>query len=114
MKKLLIFNLLMAIFLSVYCEKCRLVLSVRGAKGLAHIGVIRVLEKNNIPIDYIAGTSMGAIIGGLYAGVFTATEAGGVGATATYRAVRGAFGEAECHGDGGIAGRLPRCLDRRQ
>jgi len=44
-----------------------LVLSGGGAKGIAHIGVIRALEENNIPIDYVAGTSMGAIVGGLYA-----------------------------------------------
>jgi len=44
-----------------------LVLSGGGAKGLSHIGVIKALEENNIPIDYVAGTSMGAIIGGLYA-----------------------------------------------
>ncbi len=44
-----------------------LVLSGGGSKGLAHIGVIRALEENNIPIDYVAGTSIGAIVGGLYA-----------------------------------------------
>lgn len=44
-----------------------LVLSGGGAKGLSHIGVIKALEENNIPIDYVAGTSMGAIIGGMYA-----------------------------------------------
>ncbi len=38
-----------------------------GTRGVAHVGVLRALEKNNIPIDCIAGTSMGAIIGGLYA-----------------------------------------------
>src|SRR5579883_1094573 len=38
-----------------------------GARGLAHIGVLKVLQENNIPIDYIVGTSMGSIIGGLYA-----------------------------------------------
>jgi NTE family protein len=43
------------------------VLSGGGAKGVTHIGVLRALEENGIPIDYIAGTSMGAIIGGLYA-----------------------------------------------
>ena len=42
-------------------------LSGGGAKGVTHIGVLRALEQNGIPIDYIAGTSMGAIIGGLYA-----------------------------------------------
>ncbi len=48
-----------------------LVLSGGGAKGLAHISVIRALEENNIPIDYIAGTSIGAIIGALYAAGYT-------------------------------------------
>lgn len=44
-----------------------LVLSGGGAKGLSHIGVIKALEEEGIPIDYVAGTSMGAIIGALYA-----------------------------------------------
>ena len=44
-----------------------LALSGGGARGAAHIGVIRVLQEQNVPIDCIAGTSMGAIIGGLYA-----------------------------------------------
>ncbi|MDE7236454.1 MAG: patatin-like phospholipase family protein, partial [Paramuribaculum sp.] len=48
-----------------------LVLSGGGAKGIAHIGVIKALEEHNIPIDYVAGTSMGAIIGGLYAAGYT-------------------------------------------
>jgi len=47
--------------------KIGLALSGGGARGAAHIGVIRVLEENNVPIDYIAGTSMGSIVGGLYA-----------------------------------------------
>lgn len=47
--------------------KIGLVLSGGGARGFAHIGVLKVLEENNIPIDYIVGTSMGSIIGGLYA-----------------------------------------------
>ena len=47
--------------------KVGLVLSGGGAKGLAHIGVIKCLEKNNIPIDIITGSSAGAIIGGIYA-----------------------------------------------
>ncbi len=44
-----------------------LALSGGGARGAAHIGVLRVLEKNRIPIDFIAGTSMGSIVGGMYA-----------------------------------------------
>ncbi|MBP1669713.1 MAG: hypothetical protein H6Q21_2079 [Bacteroidetes bacterium] len=43
------------------------VLSGGGAKGIAHIGVLKILEEVGIPVDYIAGTSMGSIIGGLYA-----------------------------------------------
>lgn len=46
--------------------KIGLVLSGGGAKGIAHIGVIKALEENDIPIDCIAGTSMGAVVGGLY------------------------------------------------
>lgn len=48
-------------------KKIGLALGSGGAKGLAHIGVIKVLERNNIPIDCIAGTSAGALIGGAYA-----------------------------------------------
>ena len=42
-------------------------LSGGGAKGMAHIGVLKVLEKAGIPVDIVTGTSMGSIIGGLYA-----------------------------------------------
>ena len=51
-----------------------LVLSGGGAKGMAHIGAIRALEENGIPIHYITGTSMGAIIGGLYAAGYSTEE----------------------------------------
>src|SRR6202023_3082500 len=51
-----------------------LVLSGGGARGMAHIGVLKVLEELKIPIDCIAGTSMGAIVGGLYASGMTALE----------------------------------------
>ena len=47
-------------------KKVAVVLSGGGAKGMAHIGVLKVLERANIPIDIITGTSMGSIIGGLY------------------------------------------------
>jgi len=47
--------------------KIGLVLSGGGAKGFAHVGVLKVLEEAKIPIDYIAGTSIGSIVGGLYA-----------------------------------------------
>lgn len=48
-------------------EKVALVLSGGGAKGLAHVGVLKALEEHDIPIDYIVGTSMGGIVGGFYA-----------------------------------------------
>lgn len=54
--------------------KIGLVLSGGGAKGASHVGVIKVLEELGVPIDYIAGTSMGAIVGGLYASGMTANE----------------------------------------
>ena len=54
--------------------KVGLVLSGGGAKGFAHIGVLKELEKAGVQIDYIAGTSMGAIIGGLYASGYSATQ----------------------------------------
>ena len=47
-------------------KKVGLVLSGGGAKGMAHIGAIKIIEETGIPIDYVVGTSMGSIIGGLY------------------------------------------------
>jgi NTE family protein len=51
-----------------------LVLSGGGARGMAHIGVLKVLEEMKVPIDCVAGTSMGAIVGGLYASGMRAAE----------------------------------------
>jgi NTE family protein len=51
-----------------------LVLSGGGARGMAHIGVLKVLEEMKVPIDCIAGTSMGAVVGGLYASGMTAAQ----------------------------------------
>src|SRR5579871_6203940 len=51
-----------------------LVMSGGGARGIAHIGVLKVLEEMKIPIDCIAGTSMGAVVGGLYASGMSARE----------------------------------------
>ncbi|HTT00660.1 MAG TPA: patatin-like phospholipase family protein [Steroidobacteraceae bacterium] len=51
-----------------------LVLSGGGARGAAHIGVLKVLDEMHVPIDAIAGTSMGAVVGGLYASGLTARE----------------------------------------
>lgn len=54
--------------------KIGLVLSGGGAKGFAHIGVLKVLEEAGVKIDYIGGTSMGAVVGGLYATGFNAAQ----------------------------------------
>lgn len=69
MRKFLLLCLLTLFFVSSFAErkKVGLVLGGGGAKGVAHIGVLKVLEEAGVPIDYIAGTSMGAIVGGLYA-----------------------------------------------
>lgn len=50
------------------------VLSGGGAKGVSHVGVLKALEENNIPIDYICGTSMGAVVAALYATGYTPDE----------------------------------------
>jgi NTE family protein len=55
-------------------DKLGLVLSGGGARGLAHVGVLKVLERERVPVDMIAGTSMGAIVGGLYATGLSAAE----------------------------------------
>lgn len=70
MKRILCFLMMAALALpgaAVSRKKVGLVLGGGGAKGVSHIGVLKVLEEAGIPIDYIAGTSMGAIVGGLYA-----------------------------------------------
>lgn len=54
-------------FNKAFSQKVGLVLSGGGSKGISHIGVIKALEDQGVPISYITGTSMGAIIGGLYA-----------------------------------------------
>lgn len=60
--------------INISAQKIGVVLSGGGASGVAHIGVLKALEENNIPIDYITGTSMGALIGGLYASGYTPAE----------------------------------------
>jgi NTE family protein len=55
------------LLLSANAQRVGVVLSGGGAKGLAHIGVLKALEENEIPIDYVVGTSMGGIIAGAYA-----------------------------------------------
>lgn len=59
---------------SAYSQTIGVVMSGGGAKGLYHIGVLKALEENSIPIDYVAGTSMGAIVGSLYAAGYSPQE----------------------------------------
>ncbi|MCQ2251019.1 MAG: patatin-like phospholipase family protein [Bacteroidales bacterium] len=75
MRKFLILTILISLAsVSAMAQRVGLVLSGGGAKGLAHIGVIRALEENNIPVDYVAGTSMGSIVGALYSMGYTPDE----------------------------------------
>ncbi|MCD7850552.1 MAG: patatin-like phospholipase family protein [Parabacteroides sp.] len=75
MKRLAVLTALLCATLQIgYAQKVGLVLSGGGAKGAAHIGVIKALEENGIPIDYITGTSAGAIVGSLYAMGYTPEE----------------------------------------
>ena len=77
MKKAVFFFLLsipVLLFSQQKQPKVGLVLSGGGAKGFAHIGVLKEIEKSGLQIDYIGGTSMGAIIGGLYASGYSASQ----------------------------------------
>jgi NTE family protein len=74
MVRFVAFLLFAAISFGSLGQSVGLVLSGGGAKGIAHIGVIEALEKNNIPIDYVGGTSMGAIVSALYAIGYTPQE----------------------------------------
>jgi NTE family protein len=75
MKRLPVLLLLLLFSQSnVFSQRVGVVLSGGGALGIAHIGVLKALEENNIPIDYIAGTSMGALVGGMYAAGWTPDE----------------------------------------
>jgi NTE family protein len=58
----------------IYAQKVAVVLSGGGAKGSAHVGMLKALEENGIPIDYIAGTSMGAIVGSLYSAGYSPNQ----------------------------------------
>jgi len=67
LRAVLIFYFISLSFIGWGQQKVGLVLSGGAAKGIAHVGVLKALEENEIPIDYIVGTSMGGIIGGCYA-----------------------------------------------
>ena len=62
------------LFANTEPPRTALVLSGGGVRGAFHIGMLKALEENNIKIDYIVGTSIGAIIGGLYSVGYTANQ----------------------------------------
>jgi NTE family protein len=68
------FSALLCCALYARSQKVGLVLSGGGASGMCHIGVLKALEENNIPIDYICGTSIGGLIGAYYATGYTPAE----------------------------------------
>ncbi len=74
MRSFLTLLLTLLTFGVIHGQRVGMVLSGGGATGLAHIGVMKALEDNGIPIDYIAGSSMGALVGGLYAAGFSPAE----------------------------------------
>src|SRR5574344_1438122 len=75
LRKTIAFILVMlALSMSVSAQKVGVVMSGGGAKGLYHIGVLEALEQNGIPIDYVSGTSMGAIIAGMYAAGYSPAD----------------------------------------
>lgn len=74
MKQILLVLFLTFLTTTISAQKVGLVLSGGGAKGLYHIGMIKALEDNNIPIDYVAGASQGAIVGAMYSAGYSPDE----------------------------------------
>ena len=67
MKLLIVLLLFLSSIIADDRPKVALVLSGGGARGGAHVGVLKILQKNRVPVDMIVGTSMGSLVGGLYA-----------------------------------------------
>jgi NTE family protein len=81
-----ILSLVLCLFISnnIFAQKVGVVLSGGGAGGACHVGVLKALEENNIPIDYITGTSVGALIGAMYASGYTPDEIGKIVSSEKY------------------------------
>ena len=73
-KSLVFVLLLLAGVLPAAAQRVGVVMSGGGAKGLYHIGVLEALEQNGVPIDCVAGTSMGSIIAAMYAAGYSPAE----------------------------------------
>lgn len=74
MKRFLIIIVLIFTLGSASAQRVGVVLSGGGARGLYHVGILKALEDNNVPIDYISGASMGAIVAGMYAAGYSPDE----------------------------------------
>ena len=74
MKRILLIASFVLFGTIVFGQRVGLVFSGGGATGFAHIGVLKALEEHNIPIDYISGTSAGALVGAMYASGYSPTE----------------------------------------
>lgn len=87
--------LIISLFLHTnsFSQKVGLVLSGGGSNGLAHIGVIKALEENNIPIDYITGTSIGAFVGAMYASGYSPEQIEALVLTEEFK--NGAYGKTD-------------------
>ncbi len=81
----LFFLLLIFFYNNLTAQKIGVVFSGGGAAGYAHIGVLKALEENNIPIDYITGTSQGALTGAMYAVGYSPAQIEGVVKTESYK-----------------------------
>lgn len=73
-RKLFLTALALTTLFGAAAQRVGVVMSGGGAKGLYHIGVLKALEENGVPVDYVAGTSMGAIISALYAAGYSPEE----------------------------------------
>ncbi len=69
-----LFIIVFYLITAAFSQKVGVVLSGGGASGLAHIGVLKALEENHIPIDYVNGTSIGAFVAAMYASGYTPTQ----------------------------------------
>lgn len=74
MKRFITLILVLLLATSARGQRVGVVLSGGGAKGLYHVGILKALEENNIPIDYVSGASMGAIVAGMYAAGYSPDE----------------------------------------
>ena len=77
--------LFVLIYYNCAAQKVGVVFSGGGAKGLAHIGVLKALEENQIPIDYIIGTSMGGVVGSMYAAGYSPKEIEHIALTSNFQ-----------------------------